>query len=195
MRSLSTMRISPIRNRILYLILILFLISTLGIGCAGLQPSPKYNRNRNTQPKNTTPDKKSETRKKKSSDKNRPSGGDALDREVSNWWGTPYAWGNNRKQRGVDCSAYVQSVFKTVYRINLPRTSKQQWNVGSSVSRRDLRRGDLVFFNTQGSGVSHVGIYLGRNKFTHASNSDGVTINSLKESYYKKRYLGARRVK
>jgi cell wall-associated NlpC family hydrolase len=189
------MWISRKENNPLFLLLFLFLISSLGIGCAGLQPSPKYNRNRTTQPKKTTPDKKSETRKKKSNDKKKPSGGDALDREVSNWWGTPYAWGNNRKQHGVDCSAYVQSVFKTVYRINLPRTSGEQWRVGQSISRRDLRRGDLVFFNTQGNKVSHVGIYLGRNKFTHASNSDGVTIDSLKDSYYKKRYLGARRVK
>ncbi len=66
--------------------------------------------------------------------------------------------------------------------------------MGSPVARQNLRRGDLVFFNTSGKGVSHVGIYLGGGLFTHASNSDGVTINRLSEPYYNKRYIGGRRL-
>jgi len=170
------------------------------LGCAGLKPSPQYNRSRKTpvpvsQKKNG---KKPETAKsgtKSTKDSKKPRGRDALDRAVSNWWGTPYRLGGERKNIGVDCSAYVKSVYKTVYGINLPRTASTQYTLGKSVSRRNLRRGDLVFFNTSGRGVSHVGIYLGKNKFTHASNSDGVTINSLKDSYYRKRYIGAKRIR
>lgn len=178
-------------------------------GCAGMRPAPEYNRKRSEQTggrKSTSKkEQKPRTRPKHSSDRSsspksskrmqRTGGGDRLDREIAEWWGTPYRYGGSRKYRGVDCSAYVRSVFKAVYGVTLPRTSSEQYQLGTSVKRKQLRRGDLVFFNTNGRGVSHVGIYLGRERFTHSCNSDGVTINKLTDAYYRKRYIGARRLR
>ena len=106
--------------------------------------------------------------------------------------GVPYLWGGTTPS-GFDCSGYVQYVFKT-HGISLPRVSRDQYTAGYAVSRSNLKPGDLVFFNTSGSGVSHLGIYLGDNQFIHASTSKGVTISLLSSSYWSSRYLGARRV-
>ena len=115
-----------------------------------------------------------------------------LYRLIQNWWATPYKIGG-MTQRGVDCSAFVQTVFAGAYEIALPRTAKEQKDITRSIDDKSLQEGDLVFFNTRG-GVSHVGIYLHNNKFVHASTSSGVTISDLAESYWSKRYLGAGRV-
>ena len=106
--------------------------------------------------------------------------------------GVPYLWGGTTP-KGFDCSGYVQYVFN-IHGIKLPRTSKEQYTVGTSVSKSNLKPGDLVFFNTSGSGVSHLGIYIGNGQFIHASTSKGVIIAELNTSYWSSRYLGARRV-
>lgn len=106
--------------------------------------------------------------------------------------GTPYVWGGTKASPGFDCSGYTQSVYRH-FEITLSRTSEQQFLNGISVSRSDLSPGDLVFFSTYSSGASHVGIYVGKNTMIHSS-SGGVTYDDMTNSYYSKRYLGARRV-
>jgi len=105
--------------------------------------------------------------------------------------GVPYVFGGTSK-KGFDCSGYTQYVFKGSG-ISLPRTSQEQFNVGSSIKKDQLQTGDLVFFTTYAKGPTHVGIYVGGGNFVHASNS-GVRTTSLSDSYYTSRYVGARRV-
>jgi cell wall-associated NlpC family hydrolase len=105
----------------------------------------------------------------------------------------PYRFGGS-SFRGIDCSGYVQKVF-SLLNIVLPRTAREQFHRGTLVDRDDLSIGDLVFFRTYAKFPSHVGIYLGDNRFIHASSTDRkVTIDSLDAPYYIKRFVGARRL-
>ncbi len=112
---------------------------------------------------------------------------------VEDWYGTPYLWGGSTF-RGVDCSAFTQAVYQSVYGVTLPRVSRDQHKKTRRIGITQLQEGDLVFFNTIGRGVSHVGVYLGNNKFAHASSGKGVMVSDLYEDYYLKRYLGAGRL-
>ncbi|MFC3885713.1 C40 family peptidase [Bacillus songklensis] len=107
--------------------------------------------------------------------------------------GTPYQWGGTTP-KGFDASGYTQYVFKiSAAKISLPRTAKDQYKTGKSVQRKEVKEGDLVFFNTNNQNVSFVGIYLGKNKFI-AATSKGVRIQDLNLKYWKDRYVGAKRV-
>jgi cell wall-associated NlpC family hydrolase len=126
-----------------------------------------------------------------------PGRGSSIDRkrvitEVLGLIGTPYVLGGNSTD-GMDCSAFTAHIYGRAIDRTLPRTTEDQHKVGQPV-RGKLRFGDLVFFNTMGQSPSHVGIFIGDDLFAHASVSFGVTISSLQSSYYKKRYIGARRV-
>jgi cell wall-associated NlpC family hydrolase len=105
----------------------------------------------------------------------------------------PYRFGGTTL-RGIDCSAFVQRVFGLID-LELPRTAREQFGLGERIDRGALSVGDLVFFRTYASFPSHVGIYLGDDRFIHASSVDRkVTIDSLEQGYYRKRFLGGRRV-
>lgn len=116
--------------------------------------------------------------------------GEALLGAINLYIGTPYLYGGNGFD-GVDCSGFVHNVFRQAG-IELPRTSREQYKVGSSVSNPQF--GDLVFFRMEGREVDHVGIALGGMRFAHASSSLGVTISSLEDPYYHTRFAGARRI-
>lgn len=108
--------------------------------------------------------------------------------------GVKYVYGGTTSS-GFDCSGYTQVVFKKAG-ISIPRTTGSQYATGKAVAKSNLQTGDLVFFNTSGRGVSHVGIYVGSNNFIHASTSQGVMISSINDPHYwGSRYVGARRVK
>ncbi|MFA7289972.1 MAG: C40 family peptidase [Melioribacteraceae bacterium] len=115
--------------------------------------------------------------------------------EVVKYLDTPYKYGGN-SETGIDCSAFTLEVFKKADLTLLPRSAREQFSIGEKISSKDeLQFGDLVFFNTRRrSNPGHVGIYLGDDQFVHASRTLGVTVSSLEEAYYKKRYTGARRV-
>ncbi|OMD81000.1 hydrolase [Paenibacillus odorifer] len=115
-----------------------------------------------------------------------------MDKVIDKAIGTKYVSGGI-STNGFDCSGFTMYVFDKIG-INLPHQSGSQYQMGTAISRDDIRAGDLVFFNTSGKGVSHVGIYVGEGKFAHASTSRGVTISSLSDSYYVKRYVGAKRI-
>ncbi|AWV36513.1 MULTISPECIES: C40 family peptidase [Paenibacillus] len=115
-----------------------------------------------------------------------------MDSVISKTIGVAYKTGGT-STAGFDCSGFTKYVFKNVG-LTLPRTSKAQYSVGTAVSKSNLRSGDLVFFNTLGNGVSHVGIYVGNGKFAQSSSSRGVTITSLSQAYWANRYVGAKRV-
>ena len=112
---------------------------------------------------------------------------------IENWWGTPYRMGGST-QDGVDCSAFTQTLMSVIYGLQIPRTAHEQKAFSTVVEEDELREGDLVFFNTRGRGISHVGIYLLDNQFVHASSSSGVMISNLNDSYWHKRFIKAGRV-
>ncbi|SEI42370.1 C40 family peptidase [Achromobacter sp. NFACC18-2] len=108
--------------------------------------------------------------------------------------GTPYSWGGDDAD-GFDCSGLVLYVFREIAGLELPRTARAQRSEGHKVAaKKELRPGDLVFFATRGRGVtSHVGIYIGQNKFVHAPRrGTKVRVDDMKSAYWSKRYLGAR---
>ena len=112
--------------------------------------------------------------------------------EYRQWKGAPYQYGGLTKD-GVDCSGFVLQTYKKLFQIRLPRSTKDQVKTGKRVYINQLHAGDLVFFKT-GWNVRHVGIYLEKGKFAHASSSKGVVISNIHTRYWKKKYWQARRL-
>jgi cell wall-associated NlpC family hydrolase/LysM repeat protein len=119
-------------------------------------------------------------------------GANSVVRYALSYQGTRYRWGGTSRN-GVDCSGLVTAVYRQ-HGVSLPRTSASQYANGQRVSRDNLKQGDLVYFRTRGSRVSHVGIYVGNGNFVHASSGSGrVQVNSLNSGFYAQRYVGATR--
>jgi cell wall-associated NlpC family hydrolase len=109
--------------------------------------------------------------------------------------GVDYKFGGNSPETGLDCSGLVRYVFQQVTGVTLPRTAREMSRVGDQVARDDLKPGDLVFFNTRRFAFSHVGIYLGDNRFIHApARGREVEVATFDKSFWQQRFNGARRL-
>ena len=111
--------------------------------------------------------------------------------EGTKYIGTKYRYGGTTPS-GFDCSGFVGYTYKKVTGKTLPRTSKGLYSSGTSIKKNQLQKGDILVFNTSGKGASHVAIYIGDNKFIHSA-SKGVRIDSLSNSYWGPKYMGAKR--
>jgi lipoprotein Spr len=113
---------------------------------------------------------------------------------INEWYGVPYKYAGNDK-RGIDCSGLTSTLYSVVYQKKISHSTKALVDEVKRIKQSELREGDLVFFNTSGKGVSHVGVYLQNNKFVHASTKKGVMISDMNEPYFKSTYMSAGRVK
>lgn len=104
---------------------------------------------------------------------------------VYDWIGTRYKY-SGRNRKGIDCSGFVSEMYKDIYCINLSGGSREIWTNVIPVEKEELQEGDILFFKIRKGQISHVGIYLGNDKFAHAATKTGVIISDLKEDYYKK---------
>src|ERR1700761_5356641 len=110
---------------------------------------------------------------------------------VYDWVGTPYHFGGETR-KGIDCSAFTKEVYSKVFNLTIKRNSRDIFSMVSPVGKDDLKEGDLVFFKIHSRKISHIGIYLGNNRFAHAS-SRGVAVSSLDDAYYSRYfYRGGR---
>jgi cell wall-associated NlpC family hydrolase len=112
-----------------------------------------------------------------------------------NMIGVRYRWGGNTPDSGLDCSGFVRYVFQDTLGLALPRRAEEMSRMGEKVRVSDLKPGDLVFFNTMRRTFSHVGIYIGDNKFVHSpSTGSTIRVDDMDDGYWEKRFTGARRL-
>ena len=114
--------------------------------------------------------------------------------EALSYLGIRYRFGGTSPATGLDCSGLVLNVFRNAVGLDLPRTAREMADLGDRIGKHDLQPGDLVFFNTMRRTFSHVGIYLGDDKFIHAPRTGAlVRIDDMSQSYWSTRFTGARR--
>lgn len=114
-------------------------------------------------------------------------------RTAERFVGIPYRWGGDNVVDGMDCSGFVRAVYN-LCGLSIPRTSRDQFKAGDTVSKDDLQDGDLVFFGSSATSINHVGIYIGGGKFVHAPRrGEEIRVTAVNESYFEKRFVGARR--
>ncbi|KQB99354.1 C40 family peptidase [Pedobacter sp. Hv1] len=112
---------------------------------------------------------------------------------IYEWIGTPYRFAGNTK-KGIDCSAFAKTIYDKVFNTNILRNSGDIFGMTVPLSKDELKEGDLVFFRGNGRKISHVGVYLGDNRFAHASSSRGVVISNLNEPYYARIFFKGGRI-
>ncbi len=115
-----------------------------------------------------------------------------FEKSIKKYLGTPYVWGGTSK-KGVDCSGFTSLVYKD-QGVLLPRTSREQFRVGKTIPLSEVQKGDLLFFNTYGRGVTHVGIHVDDHRMVHASSSGGVKFAKYDTKYWQDRFIAAKRV-
>jgi hypothetical protein len=114
-------------------------------------------------------------------------------RTAERFVGIPYRWGGENVVDGMDCSGFVRAVYN-LCGLSIPRTSRDQFKAGELVTKEGLQDGDLVFFGSSEDSINHVGIYIGNGRFVHAPRrGEEIRVTSVDESYFEKRYIGARR--
>lgn len=102
---------------------------------------------------------------------------------IYEWIGTPYRYAGNT-QKGIDCSAFTKAIYEKVFNTAIARNSREIFSMVNPLSKGDLKEGDLVFFKIKSRSINHIGLYLGDNRFAHASTSRGVVISNLNDPYY-----------
>ena len=121
---------------------------------------------------------------------------DRLLEQAMTMLGVPYKRGGSSEAQGFDCSGFVRAMYEQTVGLVLPRRAREQAAATEAIDRKELRPGDLVFFNTMRTKFSHVGIYLGDNKFIHSPKpGEQVRIDDMRQAYWDRRFNGARRVK
>jgi cell wall-associated NlpC family hydrolase len=109
--------------------------------------------------------------------------------------GIRYKYGGNSPESGFDCSGFVRYVYQQAANLTLPHGARAISRLGQTIPKAELQPGDLVFFNTLKSTFSHVGIYLGNNRFIHSpSSGGGVRVEDMQDNYWQKRFNGAQRI-
>lgn len=109
--------------------------------------------------------------------------------------GVKYVWGGKTPESGLDCSGFVRFVFQQATNLTLPHGARAISQMGSHVASQDLQPGDLVFFNTLKSSFSHVGIYIGENRFIHSPRTGkAIVVTDMTDHYWAQRFNGARRI-
>lgn len=159
-----------------YGVVLLLAIYGVGLGCAGIRPYPRYPFRGDTR----CGGRIAKCREK-------------IEKVITAYLGTPYQWGGDSKD-GLDCSGLVVVVFQQAFGIDLPHSTEGLFAMGYHVARKRWCFGDLLFFSENGKRATHVGIFVGENRFVHASEGQGVTISKFESPYFQQRYVGTRRL-
>jgi lipoprotein Spr len=173
--------------------LLVFLLSIILIGCTAQPrfcPEPAQSKDKEVKKEriqNTEEAQSSYSEKQSSLDEGK------MGKIIDSYMGSPYKRGGETKG-GMDCSGLVVVVYRQYSGFRLPHDTQKLFKLVKHIDKGNLVYGDLVFFSDGWFRVSHVGIYIGQGKFVHSIEDFGVIVSSLNEDYYKKRYLGARRV-